>query len=176
MIYMMTDISTHIDFGFGVTASSYLESAEKLEGIEGSSFRGNEMPIMFLYRHSVELYLKSMIIIVHKKLKLSYKDESIKHDSENPYVFDFVKSEWRKITACHDIFTLYKYLINVVGEYQSLLEKIAPKGNWNISNIDNEKYIEIIKEYDFDSTYFRYPVTKQIHLDHQKSSIIKSDE
>lgn len=65
MEYWLTSPGDHLDFGFGITAETYYNSAKYMD--EGrhkiQAFQLIEMPINFLYRHSIELALKSLIII-----------------------------------------------------------------------------------------------------------------
>lgn len=77
MQYTLTGIDTHLDFGFGITGESYYNNADFLfqnkEKVQ--AFQLAEMPVNFVYRHSIELFLKSLIIIFHKKLELPYDIE-----------------------------------------------------------------------------------------------------
>lgn len=90
---MLTGIDDHLDFGFGVTADSYYHSAEYLftNKRKIKTFQQVEMPINYLYRHSIELFLKSLIIIFHKQLKIPYSDEP--SDSIKPMIFTMVCGE-----------------------------------------------------------------------------------
>lgn len=169
MKYMFTDISTHIDLGFGVTASNFRDTAEFLNGNYKDSADSGFMPILYLYRHSVELYLKSLITIIHRKLKIPYKNGDVPYDSEVPFV-KLKANKWREITKCHDIFTLYNYFVDLVESNKGQLNRIATDGNWNIVKTENQQHVNIVKNYDFDSTYFRYPFTKNKNADKKKYS------
>jgi hypothetical protein len=59
MNYLLTPLHKHADLGFGATAHSYKEAADYLEvnGAELVHFNGH-LPINFLRRHAIELYLK----------------------------------------------------------------------------------------------------------------------
>ncbi|WP_430789076.1 hypothetical protein VBD025_02720 [Virgibacillus flavescens] len=174
MKYMMTDIATHIDLGFGVTASNFRQTALFLDENYDDSIYTGEMPILYLYRHSVELFLKSLITIFHRKLELPYKDGEVAFDNDLPLIKS-EKNQWREITKCHDISTLYRYYLQLIENNKSLLVEKAPKGDWNIINPDNQRYVDLIKGYDFDSTFFRYPFTKNKNVDSKKFGVKKVD-
>jgi hypothetical protein len=173
MNYILTDISTHLDFGFGVTAGKFREAANFLDRAEDykSGMQSDELPTLYLYRHSTELYLKSLIIILHKKLQLPYKNGEVPFDTDTPYVYNRKKNQWTELTNTHDIYTLYSYFISMVAQHKTLLEQKAPKGGWNIEKTENETYVDLIRNYDFDSTYFRYPVTKNKNMDKHKYGV-----
>ncbi|MFS0562765.1 hypothetical protein AB1K91_18780 [Terribacillus sp. 179-K 1B1 HS] len=174
MKYMMTETSTHIDLGFGITAANFRQTALFLDENYNDSVYTGEMPILYLYRHSVELFLKSLITIFHRKLELPYKEGNVAFDSEMPFIKS-EKNQWREITKCHDISTLYRYYLELIEDNKDLLVEKAPSGDWNIINPDHQKHVNVIKAYDFDSTYFRYPFTKNKSVDNKKFSVKKID-
>jgi len=167
---MFTDISTHIDLGFGLTASHFRHTAMFLSDNYDDRIYSGEMPVLYLFRHSVELYLKSLITIFHKELQLPYKDGEIAFDNEVPFV-KVKKKEWKEITKCHDISTLYKYYVDILEDNKELLSVKAPDANWDIIKTKNQKYVDLIRAYDFDSTYFRYPFTKNKNVDKKKYNV-----
>lgn len=169
MQYLFTGLDTHLDFGFGVTGESYYKSAEFLldnkEQIK--TLQQVEMPMTFLYRHSIELFLKSLIVIFHKRLKLPYDTEPF--DSNKPKILTGEK--WKDLYTCHWIDELYNYWLNeLLLKHKIELEKIAPKGEWQeestISNL-----FPLIAGYDRDSSFFRYPITKNSTLDPKKHTM-----
>ena len=166
MQYSLTGIDTHLDFGFGITGESYYHSAEFLfdnkEQIK--TFQQVEMPMTFLYRHSIELFLKSLIVIFHKRLKLPYDTESF--DSNNPKIL--TGGKWKDLYTCHWIDELYSYWLNeLLLKHKTELEQIAPKGEWQEeTKISN--FFPLIAGYDRDSSFFRYPITKNSTLDTKK--------
>lgn len=173
MKYLLTGIDTHLDFGFGITGESYYDSAEYLfnnkEAIK--SLQQKEMPMAFLYRHSVELYLKSLIVIFHKQLQLPYDIEPF--DSKKPQIL--TGGKWKNLYACHWIDELYNYWLNeLLLKHKAKLGKLAPKGEWQeettISNL-----FPLIASYDRDSSFFRYPITKNSTLDSKKYTMQHAD-
>ena len=82
MKYLLTDPEEHIDFGLGVLATDFYSSAEFVWNNNMEKVTKGILPNLYLYRHSIELYLKSLIIIIHKKMELDYKDGTIPFDSK----------------------------------------------------------------------------------------------
>lgn len=169
MQYSLTSIDTHLDFGFGITGESYFHSAEHLFNNKNNiqTFQLVEMPINFLYRHSIELFLKSLIIIFHKRLNLPYGIEPF--NSVKPKIL--IKGKWQELYKCHWIDELYNYWLNeLLLKHKSELDIIAPDGDW-IEEPSITSFFPLISEYDRDSSFFRYPVSKNTILDSTKFSI-----
>jgi len=163
----MSGIEIHPDFGLGVTGDSYFKSAEHLKNNHHDHYdvtQQRDMPENFLFRHSIELYLKSLIVIFHKKLEINYDQDPF--TSNKPKIF--TEGTWRPLYTCHWIDELYDYWLNrLLLPNSEKLEKIAPKGDWQEST-DISTLFPIICKYDRDSSYFRYPVTKDTSLDNHK--------
>ncbi len=127
--------------------------------------------MMFLYRHSIELYLKSLIIIFHKKLKVPYGSESF--DSKTPKIL--TNGKWKELYTCHWIEQLYTYWLNeLLLKHAVILKSQAPQGDWN----EVESFLEffrLIAGYDRDSSFFRYPITKNKSLDSHKYTMQRVD-
>ncbi len=131
------------------------------------AFQQGEMPINFLYRHSIELFLKSLIIIFHKQLDIPYGDEP--SESTKPMIF--TGGEWRYLYTCHWIDELYNYwLTELLLKNAEKLNSLAPKGDWREDKEITDMF-DFISGYDRDSSFFRYPVTKNISLDPKKHSM-----
>lgn len=172
MKYLMTGIELHPDFGFGITADAYYKSAEHLMENHFEHYdvtQQAEMPQNYLFRHTIELYLKSLIILFHKKLEIDYG--TVPFDSDEPEAnFD---GNWRKLYTSHFIDKLYHYWLNeLLLPNTEILEKLAPGGDW-IEYKKITELFEIISKYDRDSSYFRYPITKNAGLDNHKYSMQK---
>ncbi|WP_073487809.1 hypothetical protein [Flavobacterium sp. CF108] len=172
MKYMLTGIEVHPDLGFGITADSYYHSAEHLMTNHFEHYdltQQVEMPQNFLFRHSIELYLKSLIIIFHKELNIDYGN--VAFDSDDPEAF--VDGKWRKLYSSHFIDKLYDYWLNnlLLPNIQKLTD-LAPKGDWQEYKKITTLF-RIISKYDQDSSYFRYPITKNSALDNEKNTMQK---
>lgn len=173
MQYLLTGIETHLDFGFGITGESYYHSAEYLldnkKNIKAIS--QVEMPIDFLYRHSIELFLKSLIITFHKQLELPYGTEP--YESTSPKIL--TGGNWRDLYTCHWVDELYNYWLNeLLLKHKVRLEELAPKGDWQEYK-EITDFFPLIAGYDRDSSFFRYPVTKNTSLDSKKFTMKRLD-
>ncbi len=173
MLYQLTGIETHIDFGFGITGEAYYSSAQYLFDNKESikSIQQVEMPTNYLYRHSIELFLKSLIIIFHKRLNLAYGTEPF--DTTKPKAY--ICGAWKELYSCHWIDELYNYWLNeLLLKHKSKLDEIAPKGEWQEENTIS-KLFPLIASYDRDSSFFRYPITKDFGLDQKKYTMQRLD-
>ena len=155
-----------MDFGFGITGESYYDTARFLHEHRKDIpvIQLKEMPESFLYRHSIELFLKSLIIIFHKKLKINYDQEP--PTSKQPKVFS--KGKWMNLYRCHWIDELYLYWKDhlLIPNLETLKE-IAPRGDWREYE-QITKALPIIAKYDRESSFFRYPVTENAAQDLEK--------
>lgn len=163
MNYYFTEISTHLDKGFGVTAEAFKQAADALATSEfqHSVIPQSRVPIHYLYRHAIELYLKSMIIIFHTKLDIPERGK------QNGYVNIYLpqsarkqgqKNVYRSINITHSIRILFSYWKNVMISYRNRLNELAPDGDWRI-NPKMFADVRIISSYDDAGDYFRYPVS-----------------
>jgi len=173
MQYQLSGIDTHLDFGFGITGEAYYNSAEHLydnkENIK--TVQQVEMPTNYLYRHSIELFLKSLIIIFHKRLQLPYDSEPF--DTKRPKIL--TGGVWKDLYTCHWIDELYNYWLNeLLLKHQSDLKMEAPKGDWQEETTISQ-FFPLIAGYDRDSSFFRYPVTKNSTLDPEKYTMQRLD-
>lgn len=173
MEYWLTSLEDHLDFGFGITAETYYAAAEYMNKgkDEIQAIQLVEMPINFLYRHSIELALKSLIIIFHKKLSIPYGNDSC--ESKKPKILS--QGQWRPLYSCHWIDELYRYWKDeLLLKNIEKLESLANKGEWKESE-DITKAIPIIAKYDKQSSFFRYPVTENPNLDLEKFTMKEVD-
>lgn len=158
---------THFDRGIGFSAWQFKDSAELLLNSENP----NDIisPICYLQRHAIELYLKSIIYILHKKYSIRFgKENDSRFSLYNPA---FVKNnDWKPFKSSHDLSDLYKYLkilLNTCQVNELLPEIIA---SWEFSD-DFLKKINKINGCDPKSTYFRYPDSGPENQDRKKSTI-----
>lgn len=164
MFSLFTPLDKHFDKGFGAVADSFRDAADALRTAESgiSPFHGH-LPISFLYRHAIELYLKASIIILHGHLKLPYG----KNPSEgDPYVL--VEGIWKPMYNEHRIEPLFGYLKELLSNNREYLAENT-RTDWGFPN-DFDSLVEEVDEIDSSSTYFRYPVTKAGTRDKEKYS------
>lgn len=161
--YLLLPLDRHIDFGLGVTANSYHQSAEILEkSFTNKSDVLDQLPLCFLYRHSIELYLKSIILTLHRTLNLPFCDGG---SEKVPKII--VNHKCRDLFSIHDVDVLFRTFLEVVKSKVSLKEFADDIPNDLTTSIAN------IHKHDMNSSYFRYPMPKTGVPDAEKSAYIK---
>lgn len=167
MNYLLVPLHSHFDMGFGATGNAFKMAADHLEGSEEAKkdnlFNAN-LPINFLYRHAIELHLKSSIVIFHRRLKLPYGDVAYNGD---PMVK--VDGSWKPFNRVHGIAALWAYVSELFKEHAEWLAKNT-KANWTFDS-ETDKDVATIEAGDPRSTFFRYPTTKDLAADVDKSSM-----
>ncbi|MCY2930448.1 MAG: hypothetical protein NTV86_13305 [Planctomycetota bacterium] len=170
--YMFTSLESHYDQGFGAIADAFADAAEALFNrftVGPAPFHGH-LPMMYLYRHAVELYLKSLIIILHKALAIPFDDAP---SSSEPKIL--AKGKWKAIYHVHSIADLYAYFGSLLRQEEAALKRTA-RTDWSTMPDGLDEWIKTIEEFDSSSTFFRYPLTKEIANDRDKSSWQKATE
>lgn len=165
--HILMPLSNHVDDGFGAVGLAFREAANylgemKCEG--GAAWIHGHLPINFLYRHSVELFLKSMIVVIHRRLRLPAGNGEYE-----PIPKIRVGDSWRSIYSVHGIRVLFDAMKNMVTSQKDALSEIA-KTDWSDIPHDLETWIHTIDGVDPGSTFFRYPATCTPEIDAQKSS------
>ena len=166
MYYLMTPLENHYDRGFGAMANSFMLAADELRetGESGPAFLNKQLPISFLFRHAIELFLKSAILILHKRLKLPFGPNG--EDGE-PQVQ--MGDKWKPMHTVHDTAPLYAYVKRLFAEHKAALAGISEM-TWEFPP-ETDSFMEEISRTDSSSTFFRYPITKHGPQDHLKSTI-----
>ncbi|HLZ13012.1 MAG TPA: hypothetical protein VKP58_10520 [Candidatus Acidoferrum sp.] len=168
MHYLMAPLEEHYDSGFGAVADAFHRAAKALEKENiGQRFAWNHLPQICLYRHAVELFLKSGIIIVHRKLKLPYgRGES--HSSNKPLFLD-PAGIWKSLYKTHDLAELYAYWKKLmVGHKDKLTELTKNKPDMSVPP-ELDGWIDTLATADPNTDYFRYPISKNPANDKEKS-------
>jgi hypothetical protein len=183
--YFFTPLNSHFDAGFGAIGESFKEAADRLRRslARRKSWENGHLPVNFLYRHAVELFLKSMISIVHRRLRIPYGKLPYDgvphvlvamHPSPNGKEATHAQQvEWRPITRVHQVSFLYEHLKRVVIDHAGQLDKKC-RTKWAKFPADLDASIKTIADYDDGSTFSRYPNLKDASQDHAKSSFKKS--
>lgn len=165
MHYYFLPFNLHVDLGFGATADSYKDSAEIiLKSFENSKSTLEQLPLCFLFRHSIELYLKSMIIVLHHGLTVPYEENSSKED---PRIL--INGKAKRLFTEHSIVNLFEYFHRMVLEKSAMLSEIA-RTDWTEIPEDLVNAIRRIEQFDAKSSYFRYPVSQGRKIDNEKSA------
>jgi hypothetical protein len=165
--HLFMPMDRHLDDGFGAVADAFREVADRLvitKTEDTMPFGNGHLPINFLYRHAIELYLKSMIMVVHRRLKLPTGEGP---HQPNPKVQ--VGRQWKEIYQVHGILDLFRFFKSLVQGQSTNLRAIA-KNDWSDVPAELESWIETIDKADSGSTFFRYPMTKDSEGDAEKSS------
>lgn len=162
--YMFMPLNRHIDSGFGAMGDAFREAAEKLLSDKKNDSFNSNLPINFLLRHSIELYLKSLIIVIHRSLKLPFGDKT---SIGTPSIC--LEGKWKPVHQVHSVNNLYKYFKKLVLDKKKQIQKIA-KTDWSAIPPELDSWIEKIEKHDRISTLFRYPVTRDQEDDSDKSA------
>ncbi len=168
----LTPLHTHIDFGFGATGDAFFNAAEKLK-IEAAPRRGiaNEhLPINYLRRHALELFLKSAIVIIHRKLTLPYGQSP--HSGE-PYVL--VENNWKQFHHIHSVKHLWTYLASLFHTHKAIFDSFGPADLWTFPR-ETDTSIKEIDDRDPRSTFFRYPTPRAPEHDTKKAAMASGTE
>ena len=164
MLYLMMPLEKHYDNGFGATAEAFLAAALTLREKTKSPLLFELLPQNYLLRHAIELFLKSGIVIIHRKLKISFDDKP--HNSQPMVRID---DKWEPFFRVHSIADLYAYwksLIVANAETLKNLCKYTP--DWTIA-AELGEWIAFIEKTDPNSTYYRYPASRDAMEDKKKS-------
>ncbi|MDB5307731.1 MAG: hypothetical protein JWO38_1933 [Gemmataceae bacterium] len=168
MQYFLTPLHTHIDFGFGATGDAFKEAADRLEGnvLERGPVFNEQLPINYLRRHAIELYLKSGIVIIHRRLKLPYGSEP---PSGEPHAY--IQGKWKPFHRLHSVKCLWIYLSSLFRDHKAFFDSVRTV-DWTFS-ADVERWIEDIEIHDPRSTFSRYPEPSDASKDVPKSVMIQ---
>jgi hypothetical protein len=166
MHYFFTPLNQHYDFGFGATGDAFRDAAETLQNRmeQQGRFFNDQLPVYFLYRHAAELYLKSGIIILHRRLAIPYGETG---SSTEPQVFD--GKGWKSLYHIHDIRAIFSYWKALLENNLPTLKEIT-RVNWTLP-AEMEDWVSIVQNSDPISTFFRYPLPRNPQMDVTKSSM-----
>jgi hypothetical protein len=161
---MFLPFNCHIDGGFGAMGDAFYEVAEELlVDKEKKNFLNANLPINFLFRHTIELYLKSLIIVIHRSLKIPFGVNA----NSTPSII--ICEKWKPIHQVHSIKQLYMYFKKLIYDNQSDIQSIT-KHDWSTIPPELDSWIDEIEKYDCASTFFRYPAINNPQSDIKKSA------
>ena len=111
----------HYDDGLGATGEAFKEAADRLsDSVIGNQFLHANIPICYLYRHAIELYLKSMIVVVHRRLHLPWAGGK---DAARPQLK--IGDKLKFLDRLHSIGDLYAYLKHLVHEQKDRINTLG---------------------------------------------------
>lgn len=171
MLHMFLPFDQHFDSGFGAVANSFMYSADALDDNPEGAGLNSHLPISFLYRHGIELYLKGGIILLHRKFSLPYGDTP--PDGE-PSIL--VNQKRKPLYNVHNLAPLYTELLALLAALVEPLSHVpgTRPEYWTLP-LELDQLIATIEATDASSTFFRYPITKDAERDAQKSTIRRED-
>ena len=163
--YMMMPLDQHYDGGLGATGEAFEKAADKLVELGARDHTVNaHLPIDFLYRHAIELFLKSMIVVVHRALALPYGSES---PDGQPFLPD--NGRWKPMHREHGLLVLWERVVELVRDHEAEFGKRGDT-DWSSFPYDLSHDIETIDRTDPTSTFFRYTDRRMPDADREKSS------
>jgi len=168
--YMMMPWERHSDGGLGATGEAFEEAADQLlDSTVRTKVINVHLPAGFLYRHAIELFLKSMIVVLHRSLSLPYGTIPA---SGAPHVLS--GGQWVRLDTIHSVLKLWSYYRKIVGEQAEQLNAKC-RTDWVSIPEALERRIHEIDTADTTSTYFRYPELKRARSEEKKSSWQNAD-
>jgi hypothetical protein len=165
--YKFRPLTHHFDGGFGAIADAFYQAAVRLEGLaEQERFINSSLPIAYLYRHGVELYLKSLIVVLHRGLHVPFSPNPA---TDTPSVQ--IGEKWIPIKRVHSVGALHDHFARVTADHMDQLQAITTT-DWTTIPKQLGDWVEVIEEFDQKSTFFRYPgAGDAVKADFKESSI-----
>lgn len=153
MQWTLLPLDRQFDGGFGVTADAFRHAANCLvDSPEGSArVLNGHLPISFLYRHAIELYLKALIVILHRRFGSSTGSSS---RFREPQIR--TGNRFSDLGRVHGVLHLFDHLCSLLKEHRDEIRGIAST-DWTEVPITLRDEIQKIEKIDATSTYFRYP-------------------
>ena len=162
--YTLMPIDQHYDDGLGAMGEAFEEAADRLvEARKGAGLVNAHLPINFLYRHAIELFLKSMIIVIHRALALPYGSKPLEG---TPFLPD--NGKWKPMHHEHRLAVLSGRVVELIHSNKAELDRRCNTDWSSFSELCND--IETINRIDPTSTFFRYTDWRTPDADREKSS------
>ena len=169
-LYEFLPLDRHSDYGFGAIAESYLDSAKLLNKSTELITTTDTLPLLFLLRHSSELFLKSGIIMMHKALNIDFENESC--DSIPKII---ANNKWIPLYGVHKLSLLFCHYERILLDNLEFLCSNTHT-RWERPSAEFYESIKVATEYDNRSDFFRYPISRDAGRDVLKSSSKSFDE
>jgi hypothetical protein len=158
MFSMFKPLNEQFDDGLGTLASAFFEGARLIgEGSDRNPFAPRTFPECYLLRHAVELYLKSLMVIVWRTYAIP---------NTLPEIV-IGKGKSVSVDRVHGVQLLFDRLRQLCEMHKSKMQERDPQlVEWDKPLIEA---ICAIDELDQRSDFFRYPVSKNPSNDKIKS-------
>jgi hypothetical protein len=163
-------LERQFDSGHHAIGDAFMDAAVKLTEIFESNLVQPQahLPVNYLYRHAIELFLKSSILTIHRALQLPTGNAP-----HTPDPMIAIGKDSKPLWRVHSVLDLLEEVDRLIAANEGEFAKRCV-GEWRVP-AELRDLITKINEYDASSTYFRYPSTKTPHLDAQKSGVVKAD-
>lgn len=168
--YRHKSLAKQFDAGFGLIAEAYFDDAQQMKMTHAGSLNANcWLPTLFLFRHSIELFLKSEIVILGRVIQ-----KSLGRSDKVQDVVRSIRCGGRRVTLLrlHDLSKLHKAWFELLKSNTDLLNKISQYNKWAIPERSMQMLVEKVIEKDSKGDFFRYPMSKSEMDDSIKSSWI----
>jgi hypothetical protein len=167
-VFEIIPLSEHLDNGFGAIALTFERAADHLDQSRSTNIRNDHIPVGFLLRHAAELYLKSLILLVHRMLRAPYVGEGPPFE---PRVWENGRPQ--SLFRVHKLGTLFDDLDGFLPVAEQMLQAFT-KVNWRLSP-ECRGWIELIDDYDARGMLFRYPDSRNVAADAEKDSTNRAE-
>lgn len=165
MNYLMMPMAEHFDGGLGATGEAFEEAAKMLaERAAEMPSSHPHIPINFLHRHAIELFLKSMIVVLHRALEIPYGDSP-----SDGQPFTAVDGKWQPLHRVHSVGTLWAH-VRAIFKTQTDALKARCQTDWQDVPPQLDVALAAIEATDSSSTFFRYPDGRDTTAEAKKSS------
>jgi len=167
----MMPLDEHYDYGFGATGEAFFRAAHLLKEHQQSHAFFEHLPENYLLRHAIELFLKSGIVIIHRKLKIPFSDKS--HNSPPMVLVDEKWMPFHKVHSVADLYAHWKFIIERNADTLKMLCEFKP--DWTVES-DLDASIDFIEITDPNSTYYRYPINRNPDEAKKKSAFKRTSQ
>ncbi|BBO32102.1 hypothetical protein [Lacipirellula parvula] len=168
---MFQPLSKHFDDGFGGVGDAFHRAAKHLlntGGDQGAAKINGHLPINYLLRHTIELYLKSMILTLHRGF------QKLENETVSTPEIEVGEKKPKVIFSVHALDRLWAdHIARCIARKSDFTD--LKMTDWSAAPTDLAGHIATIAAADPMSAAFRYPVSKNTTLDHEKSSMKQSD-
>jgi hypothetical protein len=165
--YQFKPLTHQFDDGFGIMADAFNEAAVRLEGSsEQQHFINESLPIAYLYRHAIELYLKSIVIVLHRHLKIPFGQNPPRGAPQIR-----IGEKWLPFNRVHNVADLHRHFEDILTKNINQLQENSVT-DWSTISTDLARWMAAVADVDRQSTFFRYPGTGDaLKGDFKESSI-----
>lgn len=159
-------LDRHFDSGFGATADAFHDAAKALDTDDhknGFGLNSSRLPVFYLYRHANELYLKSVLTILHRRFCSDFP--RVKKDDFPSITVD---GKSKRIFQVHSIHHLYWQFRAILDDKADEIKSVS-NTDWTEVPDGLDELVKLIDDADEASTMFRYPMTLDPLNDAKKS-------